>query len=138
MQNKAIRRNVLAATAVAAGATQTSQIEKNTWGRGIRLYVTITAVTATGTSDSFYLCDAAPATPTVAFPLVGFTAANLLATAGTWVFDFYPGGALPASLATGGQLKGLAGVELPLTWAVQAVMGAGNAATIQVDALTLP
>ena len=137
MMNKSIRRNVMASAALTAGTT-TSQTEKNTWGRGIRFYVTASSVTATGTVDSFNLCAAPPNGGSV-IALVGFSAANLLSVAGTWCFDFYPGAWLPVSgLSTSGHLMGAAGVEIPLAWAVQVILGTGNAATIAVDAEILP
>lgn len=137
MQNKALRRNVIPSTALTAGTT-TSQIETNTWGRGIRFYVTISAVTAGGGTDKLFLCGQAPAGGSL-LPLAGFSAANMLASAGTFVFDFYPGAWMPGSgIATGGALVGAMGVELPLNWGVQLVLGAGNAATIAVDAEILP
>jgi len=136
--NKALRRNVLAATAIATAGNAVSQVEENRWGRGVRFYVTVASPTAGGGTDSFYLCAQIPGTATV-IPLTGFAAANLLAVAGTYCFDFYPGAWLPASgLATSGLLKGAAGVHLPLMWAVKAVMGTGNAATLTVDAEILP
>jgi hypothetical protein len=138
MQNKAWRPNVLPSVACASGTTYTSSVESNQWGRGIRFYVTISSVTATGSNDSLYLCGLAPSGTTV-IKLGGFTAPNMLSVAGTYAFDFYPGGWLPSSgIAASGNLLGVAGIHLPLRWAVSVVMGTGNAATIVVDAEILP
>jgi hypothetical protein len=138
MVNKTLRRNVVPSTAVSLAATLTSQVEQNTWGRGIRFYVTVSAVTATGTNDSLYLCAQIPGTATV-IPLTGFVAANMLSVVGTYVFDFYPGAWLPpAGIAASGFLVGTAGIHLPLKWAVRVVFGTGNGATVVVDAETLP
>jgi len=147
MQNKALRRNVIPSTAIAAAGSLTSQTEGNTWGRGIRFYVTISAVTQGGTKDSLYLMAVPPAnqsangpgngTPSVA--LTGFTAVNMLCTVGTFCFDFYPGAWLPTGgIAASGNLLGVAGIYLPTCWAVELVLGAGNAATVVVDAEILP
>lgn len=136
MQNKALRRNVIPATALTAGTT-TSKTENSTWGRGIRFYVTAAAVTAGGGVDAIFLCGVPPAGGN-AIPIVGFAAANSLSVAGVYVADFYPGAWLPPTIAAGGALLGAAGIELPVAWAVRIVMGAGNAATITVDAETLP
>lgn len=137
MQNKALHRNVIPATALAAGTTTTSQTERATYGRGIRFYVTVSAVTAAAGTDKLFLCGISPAGGT-AVPIVGFSAVNMLAVAGTYVADFYPGAWLPPTVAAGSAMLGAAGIELPLQWAVQIVIGAGNAATITVDAETLP
>jgi hypothetical protein len=136
MQNKALRRNIIPATALTAGTT-TSQSEQNTWGRGIRFYITSAAATAGGGVDTVFLCGVPPAGGN-AVPVVGFAAANALSVAGVYVADFYPGAWLPPTVAAGGVLLGAAGIELPAKWAVRIVMGAGNAATITVDAETLP
>jgi hypothetical protein len=134
---KSIRRNVLPATACASGSTTTSTVQKDWLGAGIRFYVTISGVTATGTTDTFYLCAQAPAGGS-AFPLVGFSGANMLSVAGTWTVEFYPGAWLPSGTATGTKSLGVAGIHVPLNWAAQVLMGSGNAATITVDAETLP
>ena len=136
MQNKSSRPNVVRATAFTAG-TYTSQVETNTWGRGIRLYVTVSAVTSADATDSLFLCGAVPSTGTL-IPLAGFSAAGILSTAGTFVFDFYPGAWLPSQVASGGASLGVMGLHLPLQWAVQLTLGTGNAATLQVDAEILP
>jgi len=138
MQNKALRRNLLAAIIATAAQTLTSKVEENYYGRGVRLYVTIASPTATGTNDSLYLCAQVPGTATV-IPLTGFIAANMLSTAGTYAFDFYPGAWLPpAGIGAAGQLLGTAGIHLPISWAVQAIFGAGNHSTITIDAEVLP
>ena len=135
--NKAIQRNVLPATACAAASTTTSTTHTATWGRGIRFYVTISAVTAAGGTDSLFLCGISPGT-TTAVPIVGFAAENMLSVVGIYTADFYPGGWLPPTIAAGGAAFGVAGVELPLKWTVQVVMGTGNAATIAIDAELIP
>lgn len=138
MQNKAIRRNVLAAFAVSAAGTKTTQVEQSTWGRGIRVYVTVTSPTAAGGNDSLYLCAQVPGTTTV-IPLTGFVTANMLSAAGTFAFDFYPGAWLPSSgIAASGNLIGTAGVHLPTLWAVRVVYGTGNSGTVAIDAEILP
>jgi hypothetical protein len=130
---KALRRNVVPATAIAAAGTLTSQTENARSERGVRLYVTLASVTNTGAVDTLYLC-AIPPAGGAAVPVAGFSAVALLSTVGVWIFDFYPGAWLPPTLAAGGHLMGAAGVALPLNWAVEAVLGAGSAATITVDA----
>jgi hypothetical protein len=138
MQNKAIRRNVLPQVGATSGQTKTSQVEQNTWGRGIRFYVTLASITAGGGTDSLYLCALPPGSATP-ISLAGFSAVNLLSQTGTFVFDFYPGAWLPpAGIAAAGNLLGTAGVHLPLSWAVRVVFGVGNAATIAIDAEILP
>lgn len=137
MQNKAQQRNVIPATAIAAAGTLTSATHTSTWDRGIRFFITVAAVTTAGGVDTIFLCAIPPAGGT-AVPLVGFAAVNSLAVAGVYVADFYPGAWLPGTVAAGGVLLGAAGIELPTQWAVQIVMGTGNAATITVDATTLP
>ncbi len=132
MQNKSLRRNLVPATALTAGTT-TSQVETDNFATGVRFYVTISGVTATGSNDSLFLCAQIPGAATI-IPLSGFSAANMLCTAGTFCFDFYPRAWLPTSgLAASGQLLGVAGVALPMKWAVQLILGAGNAATITVN-----
>jgi hypothetical protein len=44
---------------------------------------------------------------------------------------------MPGSIAAGSALLGAAGIHLPTKWAVQILIGTGNAATITVDAETL-
>jgi hypothetical protein len=149
MQNKTLRPNVIPSTAIAAAGTLTSQVETNTWGRGIRVYVTVSAVTTGGGTDSLYLCGVPPNFPAIppalqpaaanAIALTGFAGVNMLAVAGTYCFDFYPGAWLPAGgLAAAGQLVGVAGVGLPVNWAIRIVLGTGNAATVVVGAEMLP
>lgn len=149
MQNKALRPNLIPSTAIAAAGSLTSQVEANTWGRGIRIYVTVSAVTAGGGTDSLYLCAVPPQFPPVApalvpantniIPLTGFAAVGMLTTAGTYAFDFYPGAWLPSGgIAASGDLLGAAGIHLPLYWAVKIVMGTGNAATVVAGAEILP
>jgi hypothetical protein len=137
MQNKALLRNIIPGTALAAASTTTSQTAQSTYGRGIRFYITVATVTAAGGTDKLFLCGIPPAGG-AAVPIVGFSGANMLAVVGTYVADFYPGAWLPPTVAAGGVLLGAAGIEVPLNWAVQIVIGAGNAATITVDAETLP
>lgn len=138
MQNKSQRINLIPSTAVGTGGNVQSQVEKNTWGRGVRIYVTVSAVTATGTNDSLYLCGQVPGGSTV-IQLTGFAGANLLSVVGTFAFDFYPGAWLPpGGIAAAGNLLGTAGVHLPIAWAVKLIWGTGNAATVVVHAETLP
>jgi hypothetical protein len=136
MQNKAQRRNVVPSTALTAGTT-TSQVEQNTWGKGIRFYVTLSAVTTTGGTDKLFLCAQVPGVTTI-IPLAGFSGASLLSTVGVYAFDFYPGAYQPATIAAGGNSLGVMGMYLPMNWAVQLVLGSGSAATVQVDAEILP
>lgn len=131
---KSRRRNVLASTAVSSATTSPFQLD---WlGLGVRLWITITGVVATGTTDELFLCGQSPEGVTV--PIVGFSGANMLATAGTFCADFYPGAWLPATIASGGKLLGAAGIAVPLNWAVELIPGAGNSATIVIDAEMLP
>jgi hypothetical protein len=135
------RRNFYPATALTAG-TVTSQTEKARVGLGVRLYVTISAVAAGGGTDSIFLC-ALPPNGGAALPLAGFSHANLLAVAGTLVFDFYPGQSAAGFVGTGATLAAAAGygsaaVSVPLQFAVQIVIGTGNAATIAIDIEILP
>jgi hypothetical protein len=137
MINKTLHRNVIPATPIAAAGSITSQTEFATWGRGIRFFVTVSAATAGGGSDAIFLC-AIPPAGGPAVPIAGFAAANALSAAGVYVADFYPGAWLPPTMAAGGHLLGIAGIELPMKWAVQVVLGAGNSATIAVDAEMMP
>jgi hypothetical protein len=136
MLNKALRRNLIPSTALTAG-TKTSQVEQSTYGRGVRFYVTLSSVSTTGSTDKLFLCAQVPGTTNV-IPLAGFSGASMLSTAGTWVFDFYPGAWLPSQVASGGQSMGALGIHLPLVWAVELMLGAGSAATVVVDAEVLP
>jgi hypothetical protein len=137
MNNKSRHVNLIPATAIALAGTLLSQTEFATWGKGVRLFVTVAAVTLGGGTDTISLC-AIPPQGGAAIPLVGFAAVNALAVAGVYVADFYPGAWLPNTVAAGGKLLGAAGIELPMKWATQIVMGAGNAATITVDAEMMP
>jgi len=137
MQNKVQQRNVIPATAIALAATLTSAIHTATWGKGIRFFITVAAATAGGGTDTFFLCAVPPGSTTPVL-LVGFADVNSLSVAGVYVADFYPGAWLPPAVAAGSALLGAAGIDLPLQWAVQIIMGAGNAATVTVDAVTLP
>lgn len=136
MQNKALRRNVIPATALTAG-TLVSQSERNTWGSGIRFYITVTASTTTGGVDSLSLCGVPPGS-TTPVPIVGFSGVSMLSVDGVYVADFYPSAWLPPVVAAGSALLGAAGIYLPATWAVQLVLGAGSAGNIKVDAEALP
>jgi hypothetical protein len=137
MQNKAIRRNVFPATALLADTTTTSQNERNTWGSGIRFFITVASATTTGGVDSFSLCAVPPGSATPV-PLVGFSGVSMLSVAGVYIADFYPSAWLPGAIAAGGKLLGAAGIYLPSTWAVQIVLAVGSVATVTVDAETLP
>jgi hypothetical protein len=137
-QVKSLRRNIIPSTAMTTGQTLTSKTEQALYGRGIRLYVTLSSVGTASGNDLLHLCAVPPGAITPV-PLVGFTGAALLSTAGTFMFDFYPGAWLPASgLSANGCLKGAAGVELPGSWAVQLTMATGSSATVVVDAELLP
>jgi hypothetical protein len=148
MLNKTLHRNVIPATAIALAGSLTSQVERQTTGRGIRFYVTVTGVTTGGGTDALFLCAVPPSqtqgvtvTPasSVAIPLTGVSAVNAFSVAGTYCVDFYPGAWMPAAgLATGGALIGVLGVEVPMFWDVRIVLGTGNAATVTVDAELLP
>ncbi|HWE51397.1 MAG TPA: hypothetical protein VG273_16515 [Bryobacteraceae bacterium] len=135
---KSLLRNIISAASCTSGSTTTSTVRQDFLGKGIRLTITVSGATATGTTDFLYLCAVAPATPTAALPLVGFSAANMLSVNGTYFADFYPGAWLPPAVASGSKLLGIAGVNVGRAWAVQVVMGNGNSATITVDAETLP
>lgn len=137
MNNKSQHRNVIPATAIATAGTLTSGVQNATYGQGIRFYITIAAAVAAGGIDAIFLCAVPPGAVTP-IPITGFAAANSLAVAGTYFADFYPGAWLPAVLAAGGKLLGAAGIQLPMKWAVQIVMGAGNSATVTVDAEMMP
>jgi hypothetical protein len=137
MQNKAQQRNVIPATAIAVAGTLTSATHTATYGRGVRFFVTVSGATAGGGLDTIFLC-AVPPSGGPAVPIVGFSTANSLSVAGVYIADFYPGAWLPPTIAAGGNLLGIAGIYTPISWAVRIVMGAGNAATIAVDAETLP
>jgi len=138
MQNKALQRNVIAAVALAAGSTTFSAAHVATWGKGVRLIITVAAgATTTGGIDTVFLCGFAPGN-TTPIPLVGFALASGLSVAGVYFADFYPGAWLPPTIAAGGNLLGVAGIYLPINWSVQLVMGAGSVATVTVDAEMLP
>jgi hypothetical protein len=138
---RAQRRNLFPSTALTAGTT-TSQTEKATVGRGVRLYVYVSAVTAGGGTDSISLA-ALPPNGSSAAVLAGFSKANMLAVQGTLVFDFYPGQSNSGFAGSGltltvGTSYGSAAITLPMQWAVQIVLGAGNSATIAIDTEILP
>lgn len=135
-QLKSIRRNVISSQALTAGTT-TSATQKANFERGIRFYITVSAVTATGSTDTFNLCCIPPAGGS-AVVLAGFSGANLLSTAGVWVVDYYPSATLPATFAAGSHFWGVAGIAVPSQFAAQCILGAGNAATIAVDAEMIP
>lgn len=134
---KTLHRNIIPATALAASSTTISGTQNATLGTGIRLFITVSGVTAAGGTDSVFLSAVPPAGGT-AIPVIGFSGVNLLAVAGTFIADFYPGAWLPPTVAAGGKLLGAAGVMLPIKWAVQIGIGAGNAATITVDGEMFP
>jgi hypothetical protein len=145
---KTLHRNVIPATPIAAAGVLTSQVQRDTKGRGIRFYVNVAAgAVAGGGTDAIYLCGVPPSqtqgltiTPpsTAAVPLAGLTGANAISVPGAVVADFYPGAWLPTPFAAGGTLIGAVGIQVPIFWAVRIVMGAGNSATITVDAELLP
>jgi len=137
MQNKSIHRNVMAATALLAGSTTFSKIEQATWGSGIRLYITVTGASTTAGTDGVFLCGVPPAGGNPV-PIVGFAGASMLSVNGVYIADWYPGAWLPTPAVVGGKLLGAAGIYIPITWAIQVVMGAGSAATITIDAELLP
>ena len=134
------RRNLFPSQALTAG-TVTSQTENATVGKGVRLYVYVSAVTAGGGTDSLNLVALPPNGTAVV--LAGFSHANMLAAAGTLVFDFYPGqtnsgfAGANATIAVGANYGSIA-IALPLKFAVQLTIGAANAATIAIDAEILP
>ena len=143
MQNKAIERNVIAAGALVASSTTTSAIHTNTWGKGIRFYVTVASGANSGGLESLSLCALPPAAVEASanvVPLFGFSGAGLLTgVTGTCCFDFYPGNWMPAGgVVPGGALLGAAGICLPLKWAVRIVLPAGSSGTFTVDAEILP
>lgn len=143
MQNKSLHRNIIPVTAIAAAGVLTSQVEMATWGKGLRLYITVTGAVAGGGTDALFLCGVVPGTgipgvPAVIVPIAGFSLVNQLSVNGVYTADFYPGAWLPPALAPGGSLLGAVGIYLPMKWAVQLRMGAGNSAGIQVDGEMLP
>lgn len=136
------RRNLVPPTALTAG-TILSQVEQSTTGLGVRCYVTAAAVTSGGGADSIALC-AVPPNGGPPIPLASFSANNLLSTARTNVWDFYPGqsnigfaGTNAGTLANG-PLYGVANLSVPLNWCLQITLGAGNSSTISVDVEMLP
>lgn len=137
MNNKSLHRNVIPATAIAAAGTLTSQVETATYGTGIRFYITVTGATAGGGTDAIFLCGVPPAGG-VPVPILGFALANALSVNGVYIADFYPSAYVPPTVAAGGALLGAAGIYLPISWAVQIQMGAGNSATIRVDGEMFP
>jgi hypothetical protein len=141
MQNKSQHRNVIPATPMGVAGTQTSAPQQSTWGRGIRFFVTVAGGTAGGGTDSLMLC-AVPPGRNVAIPIAGFSGVNLLSVNGTVMADFYPGAWLPPVGQTPavalGNLIGVAGIEIPMTWAVRVTMGAADNAIITVDAEMYP
>ena len=141
MQIRVQRRNLFPSTALTAG-TKSTQNEDALAARGVRLYVYVSGVTAGGGTDSISLC-AVPPGGGNAVVLATFSKANMLATAGTYVFDFYPdltavGFAGTGSTLAAGANYGAAAITLPVKWNVQIVIGAANAATIAIDAEILP
>ncbi len=138
MNNKSRKLNVIPATAIAAAGTLTSQVEKATWESGIRFYITVASPTGGTGTDTIFLC-AVPPHGGNPIPLIGIAVVGAFSlAAGTYIADFYPSAWLPLTVAANGALIGAAGVWLPMQWAVRIVMGTGNAATITVDAETLP
>lgn len=133
---KSRRRNVMASVALTAGSTN-SVTEQASFAKGVRFFITCSTVTASGGTDKLFLC-ALPPNGGAALPMVGFSAINMLSTAGTYTADFYPGAWLPPTIAAGGVMLGAAGIELPMQWCVQVVLGTANAATIAIDAEMLP
>jgi hypothetical protein len=143
MQNKSLHRNIIPVTAIAVAGTLISQVETATWGKGIRLYITVTGATTGGGTDALFLCGVVPGTALtsnpVIVPIVGFAVVNGLSVNGVYVADFYPGAWLPAAAgAVGGALLGAVGIYLPMNWAIEIRLGAGNVATIRVDGELLP
>jgi hypothetical protein len=141
MQNKSQHRNVIPQTTMGVAGVQTSAPQEATWGRGIRFFVTVAGGTAGGGTDSLMLC-AVPPGRNVAIPIAGFSGVNLLSVNGTVMADFYPGAWLPPTgqvpAVTLGNLIGVAGIEIPMTWAVRVTMGAADNAVITVDAEMMP
>ena len=142
MNNKSLHRNIIPATAIAAAGILVSQVEKATYGCGIRLYITVSSATAAGGVDAISLCGVVPGTALtsnpVIVPIIGFALANELSVAGVYIADFYPSAWTPPVIAAGNALIGAAGIMLPINWAVKVQMGAGNSATIQVDGEMFP
>lgn len=134
------RRNLYPAAALTAG-TVTSQTELARAGLGVRLYVYCSAVTAGGGTDSVSLV-ALPPNGGAAVVLATFSKTNMLSAVATLVFDFRPGatGEFAASGLTfaAGATYGAAGISVPLQWAASLTLGAGNSATIAIDAEILP
>jgi hypothetical protein len=135
VNNKSLHRNIIPVTAIAAAGSLTSQTESATYGRGIRLIITVSGATAAGGIDEIFLCAVVGG---VAVPIIGFSLANELSVNGVYFADFYPGAWIPATVAAGGALLGAAGIYLPMGWAVKIQMGAGNSATIKVDGEMFP
>jgi hypothetical protein len=133
-------RNIIASQAINA-ATVNSAAHTCRSGKGVRFYVYTSSVTAGGGTDQVNLI-AYPPDGGAAVVLAGFSKANLLATAGRYVFDFYPGetGSIVGSGITfaGASGYGAAAVSIPISFGVQIVLGAGNTATVAVDGEMLP
>lgn len=140
---KSLHRNIIPATAIPAGGTLTSQIQKATKATGIRFYVTVAGATTGSGTDALFICgvppaltqgnpDALKAAP--AIQIAGLASANALSVNGIYAADLYPGAwQAVAPGAPGGALLGMVGIALPMFWAVRIVLGTGNAATITVD-----
>jgi len=139
---RAQRRNLYPATALSA-QTVTSQTEKVTVGRGLRLYIYCSATTQGAGTDSISLMAAAP-DGGANIQLASFSGTHMLsATSGArLVFDFYPGetGSIaPAGVTfAAGSSYAAGAITLPMQWAVQIVLGTGNSATVAIDAEILP
>lgn len=133
---KSNKRNVISSQALGSNSTITSGIQSALYEKGIRLYVTISGITAGGGVDSIYLCAVPPGT-TTPINLTGVSGVNFLATAGTFIVDFTPNTGLPASVAAA-QLLGLVSINVPIQWAVALKTAAGNSCTVKVDAELYP
>lgn len=145
LQGRARQRNVFPSTAcTAAGGPYYSATHTTTVGKGVRLYVTSSAVTLSSTADSVSLCAVPPngGAAVVLGSLTGPTAGGNLTVAGTYVFDFYPASTTsqppPGTGAAATFSMGVLAICLPLQWQIKIALGTGGAATIAVDAEILP
>jgi hypothetical protein len=136
MPNKSSRLNVISSQALGSNSTITSGTQSALFEKGLRLYITVSGVTAGGGTDSIFLCAIPPGT-TTPIQLTGIAGVNYLATAGTFVIDFTPNTGLPGSLAAA-QLLGLISINVPIQWAVRLKTAAGNSCTVKVDAELYP
>ncbi|GEM_PF-6564931 len=145
LQSRVRQRNIFPSQALTAGGgPYFSPTHTATVGKGLRLYVTTSAVTPSTAPDSISLCGMPPngGAPVVIGTLSGPTAGGPLTVAGTYVFDFYPGStSSQAPPGTGSAATfggGVLAVSIPLQWQIKIVIGTSGAATVAIDGEILP